>query len=183
MAFSINDIRAQLALGGARPALFMVSFTNPITAIADLKTPFLARASQLPAWHLSNIPVGYFGRKMNVAGTRTFDPWTITVYNDEDFLIRNAMETWSNAINSLEGNLNTTGSSAPANYKSQGTVTQFGKDGSTLRVYQFNGIFPTEVTAIDLDWNNGDQMEEFQMTLMYDDFVIQGGSTGNAGGN
>ena len=37
MAFNINEIKSQMALGGARPSLFQVSLTNPVNAAGDLK--------------------------------------------------------------------------------------------------------------------------------------------------
>ena len=72
MAFNINEIRSQLALGGARPTLFQVNITNPANAAGDLKTPFLVRASQVPASTLGFIEVPYFGRKVKIAGDRAF---------------------------------------------------------------------------------------------------------------
>lgn len=182
MAFTINDIRSQLALGGARPSLFQVTITNPVSQIADLKVPFLTVRAQIPASSLGTIQVPYFGRKIKIAGDRSFAPWTVTVINDEDFLIRNAMEQWNNSINSYEGNINQLGSGAPALYKSQATVTHFGKAGEILRVYQFNGLYPAEVSPITLDWNIQDQLEEFDVTFEYDSFEVIGGVTGNAGG-
>ena len=182
MAFNINDIRSQLALGGARPSLFQVTITNPISQIADLKVPFLTVRAQIPASSLGTIQVPYFGRKIKIAGDRNFAPWTVTVINDEDFLIRNAMETWNNSINAYEANINQLGSGAPALYKSQATVTHFGKAGEILRVYQFNGLYPSEVSPITLDWNTQDQLEEFDVTFEYDSFEVIGGVTGNAGG-
>ena len=182
MAFSINDMRAQLPLGGARPALFQVTITNPVAPIADLKVPFLTVRAEIPASTLGNIAIPYFGRKIYIAGDRTFQPWTVQIINDEDFLIRNAMEQWNNSINAYEGNISQLGSGAPALYKSQATVTQFGKAGEVLRIYQFNGIFPVEVSNIGLDWNAQDQIEEFNVTFLYDNFEVVGGITGNAGG-
>ena len=182
MAFNINDIRSQLTLGGARPSLFQVIISNPVNPIADLKLPFLCKAAQLPQSELGTIEVPYFGRKLRIAGDRKFAPWTVTIINDEDFLVRNAMETWNNSIQLYEQNLNALGSSAPALYKSQATVTQFGKDGTILRTYQFNGIFPDVVGPIDLAWAAVDEIEEFQVSFQYDTFEILNSITGNAGG-
>lgn len=182
MAFNINDVRAEMALGGARPSLFQVQITNPVDQTGDLKLPFMARAASLPSFQTGTVPVSYFGRQIKLAGVRTYDPWTITVYNDEDFLVRNAMEGWNNALNTLEGNILNFGNANPNNYKSQATVTQYGKTGNILRVYQFKGIWPSAVSAIDLDWSNGDAMEEFQVTFNFDDLAVVAGITGNAGG-
>lgn len=182
MAFNINDIRGQLSQGGARSTLFQVSITNPINPAGDLKTPFMCRAAEIPGSTLGFVDVPYFGRKIKVAGDRVFQPWTVTIMNDEDFLVRNAMEQWSNAINSLQGNLRTTGTSAPLAYKQQALVTQYSKSGNILRQYQFNGVFPTDIAPITVDWNNTDMIEEFTVTFQYDYWEVLPGVTGNAGG-
>jgi hypothetical protein len=128
------------------------------------------------------IEVPYFGRKIKIAGDRTFAEWTVTLINDEDMIIRNAMEEWSNNINSHLGNLRSFGSASPTLYKANATVTHFGKTGLPLRSYTFNGLFPTEVSPIDLDWNTTDTLEEFTVTFQYDHWEVSG-LTGNAGGN
>jgi len=183
MAFNINDIRSQLTLGGARAALFQVTITNPANGIADIKTPFMVRASQIPASTLGVIEIPYFGRKIRLAGDRTFGEWSVVVMNDEDFLVRNAMEEWSNQINTLQGNLRGFGAASPLLYKSTATVTQFSKTGIPIRTYTFNGIFPVEVSAIEMDWNATDAIEEFQVVFGYDWWEVTGGITGNAGGS
>lgn len=183
MAFNINDIRSQLTLGGARPSLFQVIISNPVNPIADLKLPFLCKAAQLPSSLLGTIEVPYFGRKLKIAGDRRFDAWAVTIINDEDFLVRNAMETWNNSIQLYQQNITALGTSAPGRYKSQATVTQFGKDGTILRTYQFNGIFPDQISPIDLSWNATDEIEEFQVSFQYDTFEVLNSITGNAGGS
>jgi hypothetical protein len=183
MAFNVNEMRAQLALGGARGALFQVQFSNPANSVADIKIPFLVRAAQLPESALGTIPVPYFGRSIKLAGDRTFADWTVTVINDEDFLIRNALEEWSNAINTRQGNVRQFGSSSPLLYKSTAEVTQFSKTGIPIRVYKMQGIFPSVITPIDLNWAETDSIEEFQVTFQYDWWDISGGITGTAGGS
>lgn len=176
MSFSINEIKGALQFGGARQNQFYVEITNPANSVADLKTPFLVQASSIPGLSKGTIPIPYFGRTIKLAGDRVYPPWTVTVMNDEDFLIRNAMEEWSNNINSFEGNIRNL-----TNYKSRAQVTQLGKDGKTLRRYQFEGLWPSEVTPIDLDWGANDQIELFQVTFEYDYWTVDG-ITGNAGG-
>ena len=182
MAFNVNDIRSQLTLGGARNSLFQVQIQNPVNGVADIKVPFLVRAAQIPASTLGTIEVPYFGRKIRLAGDRTFADWTVSVINDEDFLIRNAMEQWSNQIQSLQTNIRGGGSASPQVYKAQATVTQFSKTGVPIRTYTFNDIYPTNIAAIELDWNATDVIEEFQVTFQYDWWEVSGGSTGNGGG-
>jgi hypothetical protein len=183
MAFNIGEIKSQLTFGGARASLFQVQITNPVNAIGDLKTPFMVQTAIIPESTLGTIEVPYFGRKIKIAGDRTFEPWTVTIINDEDFLIRNAMEDWMSSINSHEGNLRTLGSAASSEYKSQATVTQYSKTGLPLRVYNFNGIFPSAIASIPLDWSTVDDVERFDVTFSYDWWNVDGGSTGDGGTN
>ena len=136
----------------------------------------MVQAAQIPAATLGVIEVPYFGRKVKIAGDRTFAEWTVTVINDEDFLIRNAMENWMAEINTHQGNIN-----AKSDYKSQAQITQYGKAGNALREYNFNGLFPTNIGEITMDWNTTDEIETFEVTFQYDWWNVSGGSTGTAG--
>ena len=182
MPFNINEIKAGLVGGGARPSLFSVQFSNPANSIADIKIPVLCRATSIPESRLGNIRVPYFGRFVNIAGDRVFDAWSVTIINDEDFLIRNAMEQWSNQINSHEGNLRTFSGPSPLLYQSDATVTQYSKTGDILRQYTMTNAYPAEISSIDLGWEETDRIEEFRVTFVYDSWNISGGSTGDIGG-
>jgi len=182
MAFNIEEIRSQLTQGGARPTLFQVTITNPVNGVADLKAPFMVRAASVPSSDLGTIRVPYFGRRIKLAGDRTYDPWSVIVMNDEDFLIRNALEQWSHAINSAQGNLRTLGSPSPLLYKSTAEVTQFSKIGNPIRTYKFTGLYPSVVSPMELDWGTENTIQEFRVTFEYDYWEVSGGITGNAGG-
>lgn len=183
MAFNINEMRSQLTGGGAKSALFRVQIQNPVLGAADAIAPFMIKAASLPASTLGSYEVGYFGRKIKYAGDRTFEPWDVTVINDENFAVRNSMEAWMNAINSHETNLRLFGTSSASEYKTQAQITQYSKTGDVLRVYNFNGLFPTLVTPIEMNWDNTDAIEEFNVTFQYDWWNIAGGITGDAGTN
>ncbi len=182
MSFDVNEIRSQLTYGGARANQFYVQIANPANTSGDLKTPFMCQAAELPASTLGQVPVPYFGRTINVAGDRTFSPWTVTIMNDEDFLIKNAMEEWSNKINSMRGNQRGFGGPEPSRYKSTARITQLSKGGNALRTYLFDGIFPLEVGGIGMNWADNDQIETFQVTFAYDWWNIDTSTTGDAGG-
>lgn len=183
MAFSVNEIRSQLTFGGARNSLFSVQFSNPSNGIADIKVPFMIKAASIPEARLGVIEVPYFGRKIKLAGDRTYDMWQVNVINDEDFLIRNALEQWSNQINSFEGNLRNFSSANPLQYKTNAQVIQYSKTGVPVREYTFYGIYPVDIAAINVDWAQTDTIEEFGVTFAYDWWEVSSGTTGNAGGN
>ena len=176
MAFSVNEFKSQLIGGGARPSLFQVQITNPVIGAADFKVPFMVKTAALPSSTIGEFTVPYFGRQVKYAGDRTFEAWTVTVINDEDFAVRNAIEAWSNSINSHVSNTR----ALPQDYKSDAVITQYSKDGSVLRVYNFQGLFPVNVAEIGMGWELTDQIQEFTVTFNYDLWTISGGSTGNS---
>lgn len=181
MAFNINDFSSALKFGGARNSLFQVQITNPINGAADAIVPFMVKGAEIPASTVGTIEVPYFGRQIKLPGNRTYAEWTPTIINDEDFAIRNALEQWSNSINSFQGNVTTAGGSAPTLYKSNAQVTQYSKTGEVLRVYNFVGLYPSEVSTIELAWDSAD-IEEYTATFQYDYWEVAGGNTGDAGG-
>jgi len=177
MAFSITDIKANLKFGGARPTLFRVELNNPFDTGLTEASAYMVQASSIPGSSISSISVPYFGRKAHVAGDRTFEPWSVMVMNDEDFKIRHSLETWHHRINKLQGNINDTGSSEPSRYKAEASVYQYSKVGGTpIRTYRFVGMFPTEISPIEVNWNETDTIEMFQVTFMYDYYEVVGPS-------
>jgi len=165
MAFDISAFKSNLTAGGARPNLFEAVVNNPVNASADASFRFVCRAAQLPGSTIPAIDVPYFGRQVRIAGNRTFEPWTVTIINDENFSVRNTLEQWMNAINSHEANIQT---QAQGTYKSDSQVVHYGKDGSLIATYKFYGLFPTELGAIELAWDSNDQLEEYTVTFAYD---------------
>ena len=93
------------------------------------------------------------------------------------------MEEWMNTINSHLGNIRGFGSASDLSYKSSAQVIQFSKTGVPIREYTFNGIFPVNITEMDVAWDATDVLQEFNVTFQYDWWEVTGGSTGNAGGN
>lgn len=170
MAFNINEFRSQMQGDGARPNLFEVQMPFPAFALpgnAQTKLTFMCKTAQLPGSTLGIVPVQYFGRELKFPGNRTFADWTITVINDEDFSVRNAFERWMNGINSHNLNVRNPAAASPLGYTVDASVTQFGKKGDTLKKYKFIGVFPTDVSPIDVDWGANDTIEEFTVTLSY----------------
>ena len=170
MAFNINEFRSQMQGDGARPNLFEVTLPFPAFSLpgtAQTKLSFMCKTAQLPGSTLGTVPVQYFGRELKFAGNRSFQDWSITIINDEDFVIRNAFERWMNGINSHNLNVRNPIASTPLGYSVDGDVTQFGKAGDTLKQYKFVGLFPTDLTPIDVDWGSNDAIEEFSVTMSY----------------
>ena len=172
MAFNINSFREELEFGGARASLFSIELQNPVDGRGDDKIRFMARATALPTSSVGFSEIPYFGRTIKVAGQRRYDDWLITVINDEDFAVRHALEAWHNSLNSHEPNVRDSGYQRPESYKRDGSVIQYSKAGDILRKYKFVGCFPSDLSAIGLDWAQADVIEEFQVNFKYDYWLL-----------
>jgi hypothetical protein len=170
MSFDVGQFRSQMVGDGARPNLFEVIMPFP-TLISDSgsveKFTFMCRATQLPGSTLGAVNVNYFGREVKFAGNRTFPDWTVTVINDEDFIVRNTIERWMAAINTHGTNIRTSPMLTPWSYTVDPTVVQYGKTGNIIKEYNFVGMFPVDLSPIDVDWGANDTMEEFSITFAY----------------
>lgn len=170
MAFNVTEFRANMLGDGARPNLFQVSLTFPTVAnaaVAGQRISFMAKTAQLPGSTVGTVPMYYFGRELKFAGNRTFPDWSITIINDEDFVIRNAFERWMDSLNSHGLNIRNPAAFNQLLYTTDATVTQFSKTGAPIKSYKFVGLFPTDVSPIELDWGSNDSIEEFGVTLAY----------------
>jgi len=180
---NISDFKAQMIGGGARANQFRVELAFPsyvqAGALVGLNSQFLCKASQLPASTVDNAQVFYRGRPVNFAGERTFQPWTITVYNDTTFTIRNAMERWSDGV------LNhgqTNGRVNPRDYQVDLLVHQLDRNGATVKTYKFVDAYPTNITAITLDYETNNQLETFDVEFTYNYWMSDTTTGGSAFG-
>ena len=168
---NIDEFKAALIGGGARANQFRVTITEPIGIAVGLvlgRTSLLCSAANLPAMSLPEIAIPFRGRSIYIAGDREFaDPWTTTFYNDTDFMIRNAMERWSNGINDLA---NGTGVISPSDYQTDLTVEHLDRDDAVLKTYIFRSAWPTGVTEIALTSEAAAAIETFDVTWRYQSY-------------
>lgn len=120
---------------------------------------FLVKAANLPAANIGVIEVPFRGRVLKIAGDRTYEPWQVTVLNDEQFRLRRKFEVWSEAIQQLQTNLSS--ATSIASYQSTARVLQQNRQGKFAAGYKFDGIWPSTISAIDLAWDSNDAPEEY----------------------
>ena len=206
MAFNINSFRADgPVLGMTRPSNFEVAMYWPSVVTDDnagsingnedgstltltRKATFMIKATQSPASLIDSVDIGYYGRKIKLRGDRTYQDWTVSIYNDEDFRLRNAFIQWHNGINRVIGNtLNPdiariapqTGTNFGNSYKTDAVVYQLAQTGGAtgigevdgdgvLSADKFNGIFPVSVDAMRLDWDASNEYQMFDVTFACD---------------
>lgn len=145
--------------GGARSNLFRVILTFPAFAQGDVElTSFMVKGAQLPASEIAPITVPFRGRQLQLAGDRTFQPMSLTIINDNNFKVRNALERWMNGIMEHQTNV---GRSNPADYMTDMTIQQLDRQDKVVKSYVVRSAFPTNLSAIDLSFDSENQIEEY----------------------
>ena len=194
---TIANFKSQLVGGGARPNLFEVELATLPDGVswpenAQRTFTYLCKAATLPASNIAQIDIPFRGRIFKVAGDRTVEPWSVTVINDENFQIRNAMEQWVEKMAKLSDNI---GNVNPNAYMVNAKVFQLGRGSSpgtagntavdngeansVLKEYEFIDIFPTAVSPIDLSYDSSDAIEEFTVEFQVNSFSLTGAGSPN----
>lgn len=157
----IDKMKSALVGGGARSNYFEVELALPgiVGATFTPEEVVLVKAAQMPASVLSPITVPFRGRQLQIAGDRTFEPWTVTILNDSGMEIRNKFEQWMNTMNSFAGNISANDN--PATYMADASVHQLDRTGARTKSYTFNGIWPSNISSIDVSYDSENTVEEF----------------------
>ena len=187
---TLTNFKSKLTGGGARPNLFEADIKFPSAALqadgdenttdsgivnwnagAQEEFQFLCKATSMPTQTIGSVDVPFRGRILKVAGDRTFEPWTVTVINDENFNVRQSFEKWAQKINNLSTGV---GVVDPGQYMGKGFVHQLsrtqtvaGGEAKTNRIhsYHIEEIWPSEIGSIDLSYESSDAIEEFTVTF------------------
>ena len=167
---NIDDFKARLKGGGTRLNQFKVTMPFPGFASVGGETEemaFLCHATSTPAHTVPSIGIDFRGRKLQVAGDRTFGTWDTQVYNDTDFKVYRACERWMNGINNLTDN---EGITNPSDYQVDAFVDQLDRNGTTLKSWTFRGVFPTLLPGFAYTSAEATGIADFIVTWTYQYF-------------
>lgn len=151
---------------------------------------FTIKAAQVPASTVGVIEVPFRGRMLKIAGDRTFEPWTITIHNDTTYILRSYFERWMEAIqlydeNATEFDYGEFPGADPQylKYMAPMRVSQLDRRGNAVRSYDFIDVWPSNISAIDLDYGSNDAIEEYTVELQvqyWRPLTVGGGQNQNA---
>jgi hypothetical protein len=176
MAFTVSTFKSSMAAqsGGARPALYQIDInggTGVTSSGFSDNENILCKAASIPPANIAPLAVNYAGRAYKWNGFRTYDNWTVTVINDENFSARNKMMQW---MRDMAGELNglrdaTHGDQLSGTGWKDGdaTVKQLSTTGEPMQTYKFDYLWPTEIAGIPVDWSS-DAIQEYTITFAYD---------------
>ncbi len=171
MAFTVTEFKSNLFngtnAGGARPSLFSILINDSEGTYSFGATDnVLVKAAEIPAATIAPLPINYAGRAYKLTGFRTYDNWTTTIINDENFTIRNNIMNWMYRLSGEADGSHFLTFGLPES-TGDGTVTQIGVDGTAKGSWKMHNMWPTELSEIALDWSS-DAVEEYTVTWAYD---------------
>ena len=172
--------------GGSRPNLFEIEITGESSIFGPDDLKVHCKAAALPSSVLGEIPINYMGRIIKVPGDRTYEDWTITIINDEQMSLRHKFEEWNSRYNNHQGNtpsVNIAGANKQNSHMTMlattsAIVRQLDRNHKMIREYTLNGLWCDNVSAVDLSYDTPDSISEFTVTLKYQYFTIQKGTSG-----
>lgn len=178
--FNVERFKSALTNGGARPNQFAVQLSFPsyvaTQALAVARAPFLVNIAELPGQTLNPAIVQYRGREVKFAGDRIYAPWTVTILNDADMSIRNALEQWTGG---MEDYANKFGRLQPSEYQRDLQVFQLDRNGNILKSYNLASAFPVDISPVALDFGANDQISQFTVTFQYQHFTTSNNPLGS----
>lgn len=166
---------------GARVNKYRVYITFPpvlsISSTVINSLPVLCKAAAFPSKSIGQIEVYNQGRKLVLPGdTQYQNSWNCTFYNTEEHNIRRAFFEWMKACDHFQANSH---SGVPAELMITIRVAQLDSDQHETAIYEFHNMFPSEVSEIQVQADTNDQIEEFDVTFAFTDFVVGANSEDN----
>lgn len=167
--FSIDRFTAKLKDGGALASLFQAEITKSGGTMGKVEDfSFLCKAANFPTSALSETTLTYMGRPFRIPGNRDPQDWTTTIYNDENFEIRNHLENWMERINSQRSNVRTSGLNKINSYTGTLKIHQLMKTDyeSRTKSYEFVECWPMTLAEITTDWETN-EIQTYDVTWAF----------------
>ena len=173
MAFNIDAFKSNITGRGSysftRSNLFEITVELPkaVKASKDVQESieFLGRAAAVPSYTQGTVEVPFRGRTLKISGDRTYEPFTVTIMNTQDNKLRNAFERWAQLLQFETHNFATSTGDSIFGMAEVSLLRRNKKDEKEdykiIRTYKMHNIWPSSVSAVDLDWGNNDAVQEF----------------------
>ena len=185
----LSSFKSALQYGGARSSLFNMTVYVPgtfegttMTGVGALLQTFhlQCNVSAIPPLTVTPIEKQYFGRTVKIPGDMVYGDLSTTIFNTEDYHIRNAIEKWMDKMN---GHVSNKGFSNNTDWVTDLELIQYSKDGESLMYYEFIDCWPQTLAEIPLSYDTASDIEQFDVTWAYNFYTTQSldsrvGSTG-----
>lgn len=178
---AITDAFAVHGTGFARNNRFNVLMTLPTTLrvsqqLGD-KLMWSCKAASAPASTLGTVIAFTQGsRELKFPGDRTYEDWNVTIYNDSEHDMHNLFYEWSNSMNGNISNVTSAQYTTLTDMMGNADIIQADPYGNETgaSIIRMNAMWPVRVGEIQLDWEQSNQVETFEVQFAYHWFEIEG---------
>jgi hypothetical protein len=133
--------------------------------------PWLAESAQLPARTQGEITMKFHGMEYKLPGEYSKENITIGFINSYGWEARSFFDMWMEYLQSVSDD-NSRMSAYTMLTDSSITVCQLGRTANdTLAAYRFFDVFPTNISAVDLNMSEYDSVEKFTVSFAYSHYV------------
>lgn len=181
--FSVNSFRSSFTdktNGLAKPTLFTFEFTKPPKCLVDRTQDvnnliIHTKRAQLPDMSISTYQHTYNGIPSKYPAENSTSDITIEVITSGNMWERTFFTDWQNKVIDYS-----TLSNNPSfnigyynEYTTNAELTVYDTFHKKTKTYLFEGVWPTQVGIVDMDWSSKDQMMLFFVTLTYSYWSIK----------
>lgn len=176
MVSSVANLKSTLG-PGARASKYKILLSFPTgggaSAQDSQKVDLLCKSASFPSVTVGRIEVWTQGRKQIIPGETEFDnSWTLTFYQEQGHDLRSRFLDWMKNMDDWFKNKHTC---TPQDWMVDASIVQMGcgdnnsyqDNAAGTATYKFYDLFPTEVTAVDVDDERINTLQEFQVTFAY----------------
>jgi hypothetical protein len=165
MSGALQTLKTTLK-AGARPNKYKVHLPakkgGPDGTVQDT----LCKAASLPEAAIGVIDVYNQGRKLPIAGDKTYtSTWDVTFYNTQALEIRGAIEDWMKAIDDVE--THTREWQFNGEYMEDLQVDQLDGQNAVKASYKIYNAWPSNITSVELADDSNDMVSEFTVTFTF----------------
>jgi hypothetical protein len=151
---------------GARPNKYRLHLPSVEGGPSAEDQDILAKAASLPEASIGVIDVYNQGRKLPIAGDKTYSStWDVTFYNTQALELRGMMEKWMKQIDDVhehnrEWQFN-------KEYMQDLKVEQLDGQNEVKATYEIYNAWPSNISSVDLADDAQDTVSEFTVTFTY----------------
>lgn len=156
-----------LLKAGARPNKYRIFLNSKGEGSAtDDQMDILCKATSIPEAAIGVIDVYNQGRKLPIAGDKTYtSTWDVTFYNTQSLEIRAKMEQWMRSIDDVTEH--TRDWQNNDQYMADMKVEQLDGQNQIKATYMLYNAWPSNISAVDLADDSNDTVSEFTVTFSF----------------
>ena len=167
-SFSITDFRTKIG-NIVRPNLWYAELTSGATGTSTTISSmpnfgFRCESTTLPGRTIATIDDVGSGPPLKLPYVMNYADIEITVICSSDMAERKAFESWMDSVVSRSGRVNYHSSYARGNML---TLSQLAENGTTLITYNLMDVYPIQISAMNLSWEDSNTYQRFTATLCY----------------